>query len=46
MQPYSNSTRINMEDNQNILENGRRPQFFLKEDKLIFFENGRWPHKK
>jgi hypothetical protein len=27
-----------MEDNLNIFENGRRRQFFLKEDDLNFFE--------
>jgi hypothetical protein len=37
MQPYSNLTRRNMEDDLNIFENGRRPQFFLKEDDLKFF---------
>jgi hypothetical protein len=36
LQPYSNSTRRNMEDDLNIFENGRQPQF-LKEDNLIFF---------
>jgi hypothetical protein len=39
MQPYSNPTRRNMEDDLNIFENGRRPLFFLKEDDLNFFEN-------
>jgi hypothetical protein len=40
VQTYSNPTRQNMEDDLNILENGRRPQFFLKkEDNLNFFEN-------
>ena len=34
MQPYINPTRRNMEDDLNIFENGRRPQFF---------ENGRRP---
>ena len=34
MQPYFNQTRKNMEDNLNIFENGRRPQYF---------ENGRRP---
>jgi hypothetical protein len=33
-----------MEDDLNIFENGRRPQFFfLKEDDLNFCENGRRP---
>jgi hypothetical protein len=32
-----------MEDDLNIFENGRQPQFFLKEDDLNFFENGRQP---
>ena len=32
--------------NNNIFENGRRPQFVMKkEDDLIFFENGRQPQK-
>ena len=34
IQPYTKPTRINMEDNHNIFENGRRPQTF---------ENGRRP---
>jgi hypothetical protein len=28
IQPYSKPTTRNMEDDLNILENGRRPQFF------------------
>ena len=43
MQPYSNPTRRNMEDDLNIFENGRRPPFLKKEDDLNFFENGRRP---
>ena len=45
-----------MEDDLNILENGRQPQFFSKwkttsiflklEDNLNCFENGRHPQKK
>jgi hypothetical protein len=35
-----------MEDDLNIFENGRRPQFFLIEDNLHFLENGRQPQKK
>jgi hypothetical protein len=34
MQTYLNPTRRNMEDNINIVENGRRPQFFFKFKKL------------
>jgi hypothetical protein len=45
MQPYSNPTRRNMEDNLNIFENRRRPQFFFKEGNLSFFENGGQPTK-
>ena len=45
MQPYSNPTRRNMEDDLNIFENGRRPPFLKKEDDLNFFENGRRPKK-
>jgi hypothetical protein len=30
MQPYSNPTKRNMEDELNIFENGRRPQLFSK----------------
>jgi hypothetical protein len=43
MQSYSSPTRRNMEDDLNIFENGRQPQFyiFFQEDDLIFFENGR-----
>jgi hypothetical protein len=46
MQPYFNPTRRNMEDDPNILENGRQPQFLLKEDNLNFFENRRRPPQK
>ena len=35
-----------MEDDPNNFENGRRPQFFLKEDDLNFFENRSQPLKK
>ena len=43
-QPYSNPTRWNMEDDLNIFENGRRPQFFWKMDfDIIFFEIRRQP---
>ena len=52
-QPYYNLTRRNIEDNLNIFENGRRPQYFWKlkttsiflkmEDNLNIFENGTWP---
>jgi hypothetical protein len=38
MQPYSNPTGRNMEDNLNIFENGRRPQYLLKEDNLNFLK--------
>ena len=47
MHPYYNATRRNMEDDLNIFENGRRPQFFFKgrrpqlfemEDDLNFFQ--------
>ena len=39
MQPYSNPTIRKMEEYLNIFENGRRPQFFWKnEDNLNFFE--------
>jgi hypothetical protein len=44
MQPYSNSTRRNMEDDLNNYENGRQTQFLLKEDDLFFFENGSRPN--
>ena len=43
MQPYSNPTRRNMEDDLNILENGRRPQFFYMEYDLNIFLNVRQP---
>ena len=47
MQPYSNPTRRNMEDNLNIFENGRRPQFFWKRKTIsICFETWRRPTKK
>jgi hypothetical protein len=36
-------TRRNMEEDLNIFENGRQPQFFLKEEDINLFENGRWP---
>jgi hypothetical protein len=45
MQPYYNQTRQNMEDNLNIFENGRRPQFFFKGRQLKKFKNGRQPKK-
>ena len=32
--------------NNNIFENGRRPQFILKEDDHNSFQNGRQPQKK
>jgi hypothetical protein len=41
MLPYCNSTRRTMEDNLNILENERRPQFFFKERRPRYFEDGR-----
>ena len=31
--------------NNNIFENGSQPQFFLKEEDLIFLGNGRRPQK-
>jgi hypothetical protein len=37
MQPYSNPPRRNMEDDLNILENGRRPTFFEKRKTTLFF---------
>ena len=52
MQPYFDPTKRNMEDNLNIFENRRRPQFFLNgrqphlkknERQRQFFENGRRP---
>jgi hypothetical protein len=48
MQPYYNQTRQNMEDDLNIFENRRRPNFFLKkEDDLnSFFFTGKQPHKQ
>ena len=38
MQPYSNPTRRNIDDDLNIFEKGRRPQFFEKgrRPKLFF----------
>ena len=45
MQTYSNTTRRTMEEELNIFENGRRPQFFLKEDDHNSFQNGRQPQK-
>ena len=36
MQPYSNPTRRNMEDDLSIFEKGRRPQIFQIEDALNF----------
>ena len=38
LQPYSNPTRRNVEDDLNIFENGRRPQFLKKEDDQIFLK--------
>ena len=32
---------LQMEDDLNILENGRQPNFFQMEDGLIILENGR-----
>jgi hypothetical protein len=46
MQPYSNPTRTNMEDDLNTLENGRQPQISSKEKDLIFLENGKRPKTK
>ena len=46
LQPYFNSTRIYMENDLNIFENGRWPQLFLKEDDLHFIENAKKMQKK
>ena len=43
MQPYSNPTRRNMEDDLNILEMEDDLNFLKKEDDRNFFENGRGP---
>jgi hypothetical protein len=44
MQPYSNLRRIFFEDNLNIFENGRRPQFMLNGRQPQFLNNGRPLH--
>ena len=44
MQPYSNPTRRNIEDNHNIFENGRQPQFLKMEYDLNFSVNRRPTH--
>jgi hypothetical protein len=46
MQPYSNPTRRNVEDNLNIFENGRRPQFFWKRKTTLFKKNKTTSFKK
>jgi hypothetical protein len=47
MQPYSNPTKRNMEDDLNIFEYGRRPQFLMKkEDDLYYFKTECQPKKK
>jgi hypothetical protein len=38
MQPYSNPTRRNRDDDLNNFEHGRRPHFKKEEDYLNFFE--------